>query len=160
MSCPSRERALLDWVSDSGRPACRRGAHNPKLCGAPRSRFTQVMALEDGSREASGCDLLSVPLAGWHADCRLACRSERLAAYRTLFITSLANSSAGGTLRLRSLVLARLVAIAAPLPSTVVPITKRLGKAQSVPCQYGSHARWRSRSAIASTHKAVTAKYP
>ena len=48
---------------------------------------------------------------------------------------SLANSSAGGTLRLRSLVLARLVAIAAPLPSTVVPITKRLGKAQSVPCQ-------------------------
>jgi hypothetical protein len=31
---PIAERATPDWVSDRGRPACRQGAHSPRLCRA------------------------------------------------------------------------------------------------------------------------------
>ena len=70
MWCPSREHAPPDWVSDSGRPACRQERIAWKLCGAPRSRFTQVMA--PSKRVQGSLRLRSVE----RSSCRMACRLQ------------------------------------------------------------------------------------
>ena len=70
MSCLSRERALLDWVSDSGRPACRHGA---RIAETLRSTSISVHTGDGPRRGFKGSlRLRSVE----RSSCRMACRLQ------------------------------------------------------------------------------------